>query len=229
MCQPLAVSIFDAVLFDWSGTLVHDPRPADRLRRASEIVGRETSIDTVGAILAALDVARVMPEVEAALRDEDTSAERHRTGNMSSFERAGLDLELAEALYAFDSDADNRPLYHDAAETLAALQSRGVKIAVVSDIHLDIRVLLDSQGVAGFIDACVLSFEHGCQKPDPRMFLTALELLDVAADHALMVGDRASHDGGAANVGIATFILPPPPAVVGARGLDAVTRLVGIG
>jgi FMN phosphatase YigB (HAD superfamily) len=194
------VSIFDAVLFDWSGTLVHDPRPADRLRRASEIVGRETSIDTVGAILAALDVARVMPEVEAALRDEDTSAERHRTGNMSSFERAGLDLELAEALYAFDSDADNRPLYHDAAETLA-----------------------------GFIDACVLSFEHGCQKPDPRMFLTALELLDVAADHALMVGDRASHDGGAANVGIATFILPPPPAVVGARGLDAVTRLVGIG
>ena len=61
------------------------------------------------------------------------------------------------------------------------------------------------------------------------MFLTALAALGVDARRALMVGDRASHDGGAAEVGIATLILPPATAVVSSRGLDAVTRLVGIG
>ena len=41
-----------------------------------------------------------------------------------------------------------------------------------------------------------------------------------------MVGDRASHDGGAANVGIATLILPQPPAALEPRGLDIVLRLL---
>jgi HAD superfamily hydrolase (TIGR01549 family) len=145
------------------------------------------------------------------------------------FDRAGLDEELAAALYAFDHEIDNRPLYPDAAETLAALHRDGVKIAVVSDIHLDLRAMLDAQGLGHFIDAYVLSFEHGCQKPEPRMFLTALDLVGVDADRPLMVGDRATHDGGAATVGITTLILPPAPAVVGPRGLDAVTRLVGTG
>ena len=143
------------------------------------------------------------------------------------FQRAGLDANLAEALYAFDADIDNRPLYTDAAATLAALHENGTKVAVVSDIHLDLRTTLCDQGVGGHIDAYALSFELGCQKPDPRIFLTALDLLDVDADRTLMVGDRCSHDGGAVEVGIATFILPPPPLVNGLRGLDAVTRLVG--
>lgn len=219
---------FDAVLFDWSGTLVHDPLPADRLRRALRTIARAHSAALVAEICTRLDHARLHADVEAALRDEDTSAERHLVANMLWFERAGVDDELAHALYAFDDEIANRPLYFDAAETLTTLHRYGTSIAVVSDIHLDIRSMLDAQGVGDLVDAYVLSFEHGCQKPDPRMFLTALELLDVAADRALMVGDRASHDGGAADVGIATVILPPPPPVVGVRGLDAATRLVGI-
>jgi len=168
-----------------------------------------------------------MPDVEVAMRDEDTSVERHRVANMLWFERAGIDAELADALYGFDAEIDNRPLYLDAAETLAALKRHGVKIAVVSDIHLDIRVFLEAQGVGHLIDVYVLSCEHGCQKPDPEMFLTALELLGVDAEGSLMVGDRASHDGGAADVGIVTLILPPAPTTFGTRGLDVVARLVG--
>ena len=40
-----------------------------------------------------------------------------------------------------------------------------------------------------------------------------------------MVGDRASRDGGAAEAGITTLILPPPMDA-GPRGLDIVLRLV---
>jgi HAD superfamily hydrolase (TIGR01549 family) len=220
---------FDAVLFDWSGTLVHDPHPTDRLRRSLEVIGRDLAAADRDALLAALARAETDAEIVEAMLDEDTSADRHRAANMLWFDRAGLDAELAAALYAFDADPDNRPLYPDAIETVAALQALGVKIAVVSDIHLDIRLLLDGQGIGQFVDAYVLSFQHGCQKPDPRMFRTALALLDVPADRTLMVGDRASHDGGAAEVGITTYILPPPPEVNAVRGLDAVTRIVAGG
>jgi HAD superfamily hydrolase (TIGR01549 family) len=170
--------------------------------------------------------AAQLGDVVEAMRDEDTSAGRHRAANMLWFRRAGLDTELAEALYAVDADPDNRPLYTDAAATLAALHRFGTKVAVVSDIHLDLRTMLARQGVGDFVDEFVLSFELGCQKPDARMFLTALDVLDVDAARTLMVGDRCSHDGGAAAVGIATLILPPPPPVNGPRGLDAVVRLL---
>jgi HAD superfamily hydrolase (TIGR01549 family) len=220
------VRSFDAVLFDWSGTLVHDPSPPERIRHALATLGRAHDDDPVDALWSALHSARRLAEVEAALRDEDTSAQRHRDSNMLWYDRAGIDASLAAALYDFDADIANRPLYTDAAAILAALHGNGVKVAVVSDIHLDLRTMLHAQGVGDFVDAYVLSFEHGCQKPDARMFEIALDLLDVATERALMVGDRASHDGGAAAGGIATLILPPPPAVAGRRGLDVVARLV---
>jgi HAD superfamily hydrolase (TIGR01549 family) len=227
VCERVAVSSYEAVLFDWSGTLVHDPSPADRLRRAFQLVNRSATDEAISAALDRLERASAFPEVVDAMRYEDTSAEIHRAANTLWFERAGLDSELADALYHFDDEEAHRPLYPDAAETLAKLKAQRVRIAVVSDIHIDIRVLLERQGVGTFVDAYVLSFEHGCQKPDPRMFLTALDLLDVRPDQALMVGDRCSHDGGSVEVGIAAFILSPPPPVPTVRGLDIVTRMAG--
>ena len=72
-----------------------------------------------------------------------------------------------------------------------------------------------------------MSAAHGVQKPDPRIFELALEALGAGAPETLMVGDRASHDGGAAAAGIATLILPPPPAALAPRGLDIVLRIAG--
>ena len=60
--------------------------------------------------------------------------------------------------------------------------------------------------------------------------LTPLEALGVSAERALMIGDRASHDGAAAAVGIASYILPGPSREGSRepRGLEAVLRLVGV-
>jgi beta-phosphoglucomutase-like phosphatase (HAD superfamily) len=101
-----------------------------------------------------------------------------------------------------------------------------VKIALVSDIHFDLRADLANHGVADLFDAYVLSFEHGFQKPDPKMFQLALDAVGVEASDALMVGDRVSHDGGAVSVGITTLILPVLRELV-PRGLDVVLPLVG--
>lgn len=84
------------------------------------------------------------------------------------FERAGLDEELAEALYRLGFDPESHPLYPDVPNVLAAIRDLGVRIGLVSDIHFDLRVDLAQHRIADLIDAYVLSFEHGFQKPDPR-------------------------------------------------------------
>lgn len=145
---------------------------------------------------------------------------------MRMYEQAGVDPELAEALYRVEWDLESRPLYPDVLETLAAIRDRGMRIALVSDIHFDIRPDCAAQGIDGFIDAYVLSCEVGVQKPDPRMFITGTSAVGVEADEALMVGDSPYTDGGAAAVGIATLILPRQEELA-PRGLDVVLRLLG--
>jgi HAD superfamily hydrolase (TIGR01509 family) len=173
-----------------------------------------------------LATASGLPEVAAAERTEDCSAELNRAAEMLRFERAGFDDELAEALYALDFKPASHPVFPDVAGVLAAIRSQGVRMALVSDIHFDLRVDLEANGLGGNMDVHVLSFEHGFQKPDPRMFRLALDGLGAMPSEALMVGDRASHDGGAASIGIDTLILPAPKAM-GPRGLDVVLRLLG--
>ena len=99
-------------------------------------------------------------------------------------------------------------------------------MAVVSDIHFDLRPEFAGAGLGDFVDAFVLSFEHGVQKPDRRIFEIALDALAVDAPDALMVGDRASHDGAAIGAGIATWLLPAGAVADGVRGLDRVVALV---
>jgi HAD superfamily hydrolase (TIGR01509 family) len=170
--------------------------------------------------------------IEAALREAgavdgiDTSIELHRRETLAIFGRHGVDDALATALYALDADPVNHPLYPDAEPVLRHLRALGIAIAVVSDFHVDLRPMLAAAGVAELCDCCIVSAEHGVQKPDVRIFELALETLGIRAWQALMVGDRASHDGGAADAGITTLILPPPPVALVPRGLDAVIRFV---
>jgi HAD superfamily hydrolase (TIGR01493 family) len=208
-----------AVLFDWRGTLAHSPPPRWWAERALASIRRPATADVLRQAEAALQEAGDLPDI-------DSSAQRHREATLRVFVRHGLDAELSEALYELDCDPANHPLYPDADRVLREIRARGAGIALVSDFHVDLRPVLAAHGIADLVDAWVLSFEHGIQKPDARMFTLALDALAVFPDDALMVGDRASHDGGAAAVGIATLILPRPPDRLEARGLEAVTRLL---
>lgn len=117
-------------------------------------------------------------------------------------------------------------MYPEAQAVLAGVHSRGGLIGIVSDFSFDLRPAVAEHGLADDVDAIVISSDHGFQKPDTRMFTVALDLLQVDAGDTLMVGDRASHDGAAASVGIDTLILPMPNEI-SHRGLGALLRLIG--
>ena len=115
--------------------------------------------------------------------------------------------------------------YSDAVPTLSGLRDRGVRTALVSNVGVDIRPVLDRTGLTGLLDSIVLSYEAGAVKPAEGIFQAALNALSVEPERALMVGDSWLDDAGAAALGIRTLLLP---RTRGERhGLGLVLRLVG--
>uniref|UniRef100_UPI0031D0355C HAD family hydrolase n=1 Tax=Saccharothrix mutabilis TaxID=33921 RepID=UPI0031D0355C len=202
-----------AVIFDWRGTLVLTPTFRGWVTEALRRLGRDTS--AAADIVASIDVDRLdAPGVDA-------DATRHRETYYGAFTDAGLDADLADALYEVESDAASNPFAADAAATLKSLHDNGIRIGVLSDIHFDIRPAFDGLPV----DSFVLSFEHGVVKPDPAIFHLALGELGTTPDETLMVGDRATHDGAAVNAGMPTLLVPPLRSVDDTR-LHLVTNLM---
>ena len=206
-------------------TLAHYPTDAQFCRTALESLGRPAEEAMISALAQAIQEARSVPSVSERLKAEDVSIDMHRSVNMEVFESAGLDAELAERLYALLGHVDMHPLYPDAADALASIRRAGVQIAVISDIHVDLRGHAVEFGIAGDVTYWTLSFELGVQKPNPLMFTTAIDALGVKPSEALMVGDRVSKDGAAARLGIDTLILPTN-GVYGPRGLARIARFV---
>jgi HAD superfamily hydrolase (TIGR01509 family) len=212
------------VLFDWRGTLVDDPDDAWWVRTALERIERDPDEASVTEIVDRLREARQLSGVVSAMATADCAAEQHRTATMLWFSEANLDRPLAEALYALDLDPVAHPFFKDVPETFRQLRARGIDVAIVSDVHFDLRPEFALVGIDELVSAYIFSFEHGVQKPDPRIFKLALERLDISASEALMVGDRPDRDGGAVHIGIRTLILPKEGGP--RRGLRSVLALL---
>jgi putative hydrolase of the HAD superfamily len=217
---------FRAVLFDWRGTLFHDENEADWIRASAASIGRTLSSAELTALVQGLGAAAEHPDVVAAHRTADCSADLHRAAVLLELGVAGFDHELALACHDRDGHLDASMPYPDAAAVLKTLKACGMQIGIISDIHYHLAPHFHHYGLAEFVDSYTLSFEHGVQKPDPRLFEIALEQLGMTAAETLMVGDRASRDGGAAAAGITTLILPPVPNYT-PRGLDVLLHLLG--
>jgi FMN phosphatase YigB (HAD superfamily) len=215
---------FKGVLFDWRGTLFGDVENVEWLRRAAASIGRSLPLEDLERLSTAIDEAAKRPDIAATLERHDADAVMHRQVELAMFHEAGLDEVLAIAVYEIDGQVDVSLPYADTVPVLRRLRELGIRIAIVSDINFELEPLFEAYGVADCIDGYALSFQHGWVKPDPAAFKLGLELLGLPASEVLMVGDRASRDGGAAAIGIATLILPPVPNG-SLRGLDAVVRL----
>ncbi len=220
----------DAILWDFRGTLFNDESDASWIRNAAAGIGRDLGDGEIAELLAQGAIVSEDPEIRALLERCDTALDVHREANLTWLRAVGLDDELAIAIWARDGHPDATYPFEDSRPVMQAARASDVTMAVVSDIHYDIRDHFRRHDLDQFVDHYVLSFEHGIQKPDAEMFTMALDALGVTADRALMVGDTPSHDGGATKVGIATLLLPGPfqSGRVGPRGLDAVLRLAGI-
>ncbi len=90
--------------------------------------------------------------------------------------------------------------------TLFTLARMGIKLGVVSDApKLEAWLRLCSLNLHHIFDAVVTFGDTGQRKPDPRPFQRVLELMTIAPEHAIMVGDWEERDIlGARNIGMKT-------------------------
>jgi putative hydrolase of the HAD superfamily len=94
--------------------------------------------------------------------------------------------------------------FPSAIDTLKEFRRRGLRLGLVSNGGSEFqRAKLKRFDLEPLFDAVVIEGEAGFGKPDPRIFRLALQLLDVSADQAWMVGDNLHADvKGAQQVGI---------------------------
>ncbi len=224
------------VLFDFSGTLFRIESTESWLRAV---------LADAGAALPETEVVRKRLEAAGALaggahRGSPAGRPRRALGGTGPQRRGAPgrlhslslrvplpDPGLHDALYdRHMTPAAWRP-YADTAEVLAALRGRGVAIGVVSNIGWDLRPVFREHGVDHYVDAYVLSYEHGVQKPDTRLFALACDALGVAPEDTLMVGDSRHADGGAADLGCAVHFVDHRPVAERPDGLRPVLGLIG--
>jgi HAD superfamily hydrolase (TIGR01509 family) len=101
-------------------------------------------------------------------------------------------------------------------ETLAALKKRGFVLGIVTDtIHPIGRKMrwLNQVGVAEFIDVVACSTVVGAHKPDPAIYLNALQQARLTPGQSAFVGHAADELEGARRAGLATVaVLYEPDA-----------------
>ncbi|MFJ7047873.1 HAD family hydrolase [Streptomyces sp. NPDC101112] len=226
------------VLFDFSGTLFRIESGESWLRAVLADTGVDLSEPEVVRTAEALERAGALPGGPAPVEPptgelgelwavRDRSAEQHRAAFTGLSRRVSLpDPALHDALYDRHMTPPAWRPYPDAAEVLAALRERGVAVGVVSNIGWDLRPVFRAHGLDPYVGTYVLSYEHGIQKPDPRLFTLACEALGVDARDTLMVGDDRRADGGAAALGCAVHFVDHLPADSRPDGLRPVLELV---
>jgi putative hydrolase of the HAD superfamily len=193
-------SSLDAVTVDAMGTIVELDDPAPRLQQALAERGVARERGAVAAAFAA-EVAYYLPRTLEG-RDEASLADLGRRCTAVFLEHARAELDAAAFAPAFLASIVFRPLA-GAHQALERLRQAGLALACVSNWDVSLGDQLERTGLDGLFDAIVSSAEAGAAKPDPGVFLLALDRLEVAPVRALHVGDGDVDRDGAAAAGLA--------------------------
>ncbi len=211
------------VIFDIHATLVDQGNADEWLDAALAVADHPLDQEGRQDLVAFLDRIWEGARISDPTSSRDLSfTDHHRVFHELIEAGPGVDRPLADALY--DVMLSTWHAYDDTLPVLQALRASGIRTCLLSNAGVPIRTVLDRDGMTGWYDEIVLSYEVGCVKPQRRIFEIALERLGLPASQVLMVGDNAHDDGGATHLGMRTLILPRTAGPV--HGLAAVSALV---
>jgi putative hydrolase of the HAD superfamily len=104
------------------------------------------------------------------------------------------------------AQAHHFELYEDALPVLDAVRTRGLRVGLLSNSARDLGAFVTHHRLT--VDAVLTSSVHGKTKPHETIFRRMLELLEVAAADAVMVGDTVEDDvEGALAVGMRAVLV----------------------
>ena len=138
----------------------------------------------------------------------------------------------AREIYAEWAACHHFHLYDDVAPALRVLAEDGIKIGLISNSHRRLAEFQSHFELEGLIAGAISSSDHGFMKPHPSIFKAALQLVEVEAKDAVMVGDNIQQDvHGALRAGMRAILLhrsAAAPAVVNVPVIRSLRELRGL-
>lgn len=99
-------------------------------------------------------------------------------------------------------------LFDDVLPTMETLRGQNLTLGLLTNLDSDMKPICAELGLEPYIDFIVTSGEAGADKPQPQIFLKALERAGVEASEAVHVGDQYQLDiVGAMGVGIKPILI----------------------
>ncbi len=221
-----------AVFFDVDFTLIY-PGPMFRAEGYQTFCSRfGMDVDPSRFDRAVASAAPLLDEPEDTPYDPDiyVGYTRHIIEQMGA---SGEQLDAcARDIYAEWAACQHFELYEDVPEVLRELAAAGIRIGLISNSHRCLASFQSHFELHGLISATVSSSEHGFMKPRPSIFAAALQLVEVAAVDAVMVGDSLRQDvEGALRAGMRAVLLhrgDVPPAVEGVPVIRSLAELPSV-
>jgi putative hydrolase of the HAD superfamily len=188
-----------AVLFDAGETIVH-PHPSFPELLAQVLARQGHPVDPAEVREKVHVVVDIFTTAASDGELWSTSAERSRRFWDRVYRRLLAELDVpftdavASSVYGAFTDLGNYRLFPDVLPTLHRLRAGGLRMGVVSNFEDWLEQLLESLAVTSFFEVRVISGVEGMEKPDPRIFLLALDRLGVEPQEAVYVGDSVAFD-----------------------------------
>ncbi|MGC4786398.1 HAD family hydrolase [Micromonospora sp. DT178] len=193
---------YQAVLFDFFGTLTRSVQRGAAHRSTAELLGcpPHTLVDVLDRTYYERACGR-HGNAEATLRWVCEQAGVHPSDDA---------VRSAVASRHRAVRADTR-LRDEAVPTLAALRRLGLRTGVISDCTHELPAFLPQLPIAPLLDVRVFSVLVGRCKPDPALYQAACRRLDLAPADCLYVGDGGSQElTGAERAGMTAVRLAAP-------------------
>lgn len=193
----------EAVLFDAGETLL-SPHPSfahvfsEVLGQHGHDVGPEVVVATFGRLAPTFPPQEVVDQMDGGLwsTSEEVSRKFWGTVYTRAFEEIGVadDGTLVDALYSRFTNFDSYRLFPDVLPTLHELRGEGIRLGVISNFESWLKDMLEHWEIHGLFEVVVISGIEGVEKPDPKIFETALERMQVSAESSAYVGDHPEID-----------------------------------
>ncbi|MCM0674225.1 HAD family hydrolase [Micromonospora phytophila] len=196
------MSTYQAVLFDFFGTLTRSVQRGVAHRSTAELLGcpPDALVDVLDRTFYQRASGR-LGSAEATLRWVCEQAGVHPSESA---------VRAAVASRHRAVRADTR-LRDEAVPMLAELRRRGLRTGVISDCTHELPAFLPQLPVAPLLDVRVFSVQVGCCKPDPALYLAACRRLRLEPADCLYVGDGGSQElTGADRAGMTAVRLAAP-------------------
>ena len=220
MTKPtIDISNITAVLFDLGGTLIeyiNNPSP-DAYMKFQEML---LSAGSDAPHVSYSDFRMIVERYWHEMQDEFYSADldlKITDFNRVFFSKLGFTDESAKRFaepfdnLIFELELDGTIPIAGALELLDFLKNNNYKSGLVSNAsHSEsrIRKLMRKVRIEDYFETVVISSVMGIRKPDPRIFLKAMDDLDINPAEALYIGDREEYDSiGAMNAGMRFVIV----------------------